>query len=478
MGAGVSKTVNNVDSAYPGQGFVQVYWNATFTSPTLGRNTGTYGYYAVNDRGVRGTTGGKIRNFYIQDQWRILPRLTVTLGLRTEDEKVPSFRRDIRDNAFEFGFGDKIAPRVGASYDVLGNGKLKIYGSFGRYFDWVKYELSRGTFGADFWTIAYRTLDTTDVFSLSGTNLPGRNIWGSAPGAVRDRRVPAFDLVGKGIKPMSTDNVNVGTEFQLASQMVFRANYVHNKLRRTIEDLGALDAKGDEVYLYANPGEGQALINPTSGATKPFPMPKPIRTYDAMELSLTRRFSKNLFGSASYVYSRLYGNYAGLASSDEITSPSTGLSSATAQQQGGSIARQGGSANRAWDLDEILFDSRGNLDVVGRLATDRPHVVKLYGAYDFKFGTEVGAFFYGGSGTPISTYVNTLHQIPVFVDGRGSMGRTPILTQTDLVVTHTVKIGEGKKLKFEFNAINLFNPELCTKKPSASALRRRCVILA
>ncbi len=457
IGAGVSKSVNNVDSAYPGNGLVQIYWNTPLNSPTLGPDTGTYGYYAVNDRGVRGTTGGKINNFYVQDQWRILPRLTVTLGLRLENEKVPSFRRDIRDNAFEFGYSDKIAPRLGASYDVFGNGRLKVYGSFGRYFDWVKYELSRGTFGADFWTIAYRSLDTTDVFSLSGANMPGRNLWAAAPGAIRNRRVPSFDLVGKDIKPMSTDNINVGTEYQLASRMVFRANFVHNKLRRTIEDLGALDASGNESYLFANPGEGEALINPVSGATKPFPMPKPIRTYDALELSLTRRFSKNLFGSASYVYSRLYGNYAGLASSDDIISPSTGLSSAQAQQQGGNPARQGGNANRSWDLDEILFDSHGNLDVKGRLATDRPHVVKLYGAYDFKFGTELGAFFYGGSGTPVSTYVNTVNQIPVFVDGRGSMGRTPILTQTDLVVSHTVKFGEVKRLRFEFNAINAFN---------------------
>ena len=55
--------------------------------------------------------------------------------------------------------------------------------------------------------------------------------------------------------------------------------------------------------------------------------------------------------------------------------------SATAQQQAGSIARPGGNANRAWDIDELLWDSHGNLDVLGRLATDRPHVVKLYGAY-------------------------------------------------------------------------------------------------
>ena len=96
---------------------------------------------------------------------------------------------------------------------------------------------------------------------------------------------------------------------------------------------------------------------------------------------MSRRFSNNWFGSASYVLSRLYGNYAGLSNSDEISTPTTGRRSGTAQQQAGSIARPGSSANRAWDLDELVWDSHGNLDVLGRLATDRPHAVKLYGSY-------------------------------------------------------------------------------------------------
>ncbi len=47
-------------------------------------------------------------------------RLTLNLGLRTENEKMPTFRPDILENAFEFGFGDKLAPRLGAAYDVCG----------------------------------------------------------------------------------------------------------------------------------------------------------------------------------------------------------------------------------------------------------------------------------------------------------------------------------------------------------------------
>jgi hypothetical protein len=148
-----------------------------------------------------------------------------------------------------------------------------------------------------------------------------------------------------------------------------------------------------------------------------------------------------------------------LANSDEISSPTTNRTSATAQQQGGSIARPGSNVTRGWDLDELLFDAQGNKGVYGRLATDRPHVFKLYGSYSFGFGTELGGFFYGGSGTPVSTLVATDNGIPVLVNGRGDRGRTPFLTQTDFMVAHEIKMGDdgNKRLRFEFNMINLFN---------------------
>ena len=44
---------------------------------------------------------------------------------------MPSFRRDIQDFAFKFGFGDKIAPRLGASLDLFGDGRIKIYAKLG-----------------------------------------------------------------------------------------------------------------------------------------------------------------------------------------------------------------------------------------------------------------------------------------------------------------------------------------------------------
>jgi hypothetical protein len=130
-----------------------------------------------------------------------------------------------------------------------------------------------------------------------------------------------------------------------------------------------------------------------------------------------------------------------------------------AQQQGGSKTRPGGNATRAWDLDEMMFDSHGNKGVDGLLPTDRPHVVKVYGSYLLKTGTNVGVNFYGGSGTPVSRSVQSIYRYPILVDGRGSMGRTPVFSQTDLLVSHQFSVGGSKKLALEFNALNIFNQE-------------------
>ena len=481
LGVGTQKNVNNVDNTYPGGGFAIVFWNRAFQSQVPGTPCatpnppcrGTYGYYEVDDFGVRGSTGANITNIYGQDKWTFR-RVTLSLGLRAENERVPSFRRNIKDTVFQFGFGDKLAPRLGIAYDALGNGNLKLSASWGRFYDWIKYQMVRSTFGANIWTVRYRSLDTTDVFSLSGTNTPGQDLWNPAvPGSYQDNRVPSFNSVDPNLKPMGTDLVNLTAEYQWGPHTVLRAGYVHNNLRRTIEDMGVL-VNGNIVFKYVNPGEGIAKFMVPSGATaEPIPTPKPERTYDAMELSFSRRYSERWFLSGSYVYSRLFGNYAGLSNTDEVRTPTTGNAWSIAQQQVGNLVRGGDSATRAWDLDQIVFDSHGNLNVKGRLPTDRPHALKLYGSYLFKYGTEVGSFFYVESGTPITTYVYTVNGIPAMVNGRGDIGRTPPLTQTDLVVAHEVKISESKKLRFEFNMINLFNEK--TARHLFNCLNYDCV---
>ena len=82
-------------------------------------------YYRVEEHRHSGSAGSDIDNMYIQDQWRIHPRLTSESWPAAEKENIPSFRTDIQKYAMQFGWGDKLAPRLGASFDVLGNGKLE-----------------------------------------------------------------------------------------------------------------------------------------------------------------------------------------------------------------------------------------------------------------------------------------------------------------------------------------------------------------
>ena len=459
-GVGFQHTTNDVDSSYPG-GYVYLWWGRAYTSTATNvADTGAYGYYEVNDFGTRGKVGANIVSLYVQDQWTIGDRLTLNLGLRTENEQIPSFLADGR-NAIEFGMGDKLAPRVGAAYDVRGDGRLKVFGSWGRYFDWTKYELARGSFGGDIWHVYYRSLDTLDVYNLNLSNMPGRDLYDPTdPGnPFQDLRSTYIDNIDPNIKPMYQDSTSIGAEYQLRANTSLTVNYTHNDLRRTIEDMAAIQ-DGSEVYVIGNPGEGLAEFQFPSGATPSgFRNPKPKRQYDAIELGVNRRFADRWFAAANYVYSRLYGNYAGLASSDEIRTPTTGVTSGTSQQQGGTVSRQGGNANRAWDVDELLWTSTGQLDVKGRLATDRPHVFKAYGGYVFPFGTSVSGFYYAGSGTPLTTYLQTTNRIPVMPFGRGDMGRTDVLTRTDVLASQEFKVGGNNRLRLELNVLNLFNQQ-------------------
>src|SRR5262245_22354537 len=294
--------------------------------------------------------------------------------------------------------------------------------------------------------------------------MPGRELWNPGVTPYSDRRsvVAGLRNIDPNSKLTSQDQFSVGADYQWRTDTAFGARYVHQKLRRAIEDLAAL-VQGNSSYIYANPGEGIAATAPfTTGLTaQPLDYPRPRRDYDALEITFQRRFSRSWFGNVSYTWSRLYGNYSGLGSSDEILTPTTGLSYATAQQPGGSIAHPARYASLGWDLDEILFDSKGHLDTKGALANDRPHAFKFSGGYRFDTGrigpTDVGVFLIVASGTPLSTRVNTTQNLPVFVNGRGDMGRTPMLSTTDMQVSHTVNVTETQTVRIEFNVLNVFN---------------------
>jgi hypothetical protein len=435
-------------SAWP-NGSIRLYWNRAYPAITKpGTFRGTFGYYRVIPFVTQGDVSSSNQGLFFTDSWRVTKKLQLTLGLRSEREFVPSFSvgSNIASDPIQFSWGKKLAPRLGFAYDPSGAGKMKIYGSWGIYYDIMKYELPRGSFGGDDWKDRYYTLDTYDYNTIKPT-LGDFGRTGTFPGTLietLDRRIPSNakdnNLIDKDLKPVRSQALDFGFEYSLSNEVVLGARYVHKQLDYTIEDVGILTPQGEQYYI-TNPGFGYSIDPAKFPKGYPVPAtPKAQRDYDALELRAEKRFSKGYFLNASYTLSRLYGNYGGLASSDENgrTSPNV---------------------NRYFDEAWMSYDSRGSL-VEGRLASDRPHTFKFAGSYDLKtkLGTTRFAPIYQlYAGTPITSEVS-VQDVPVFAFGRGDAGRTPVFQQADLLFVQDFRgFTESQKFRFELNINNLFN---------------------
>jgi hypothetical protein len=450
FGVQVDQTGNNVLSG-EARNRVSIFWNSA-----LSGQRGTYGYYTVRSNGVAPKQGfiteGDVSStnvgLFVQDAWTINNKLTISAGVRTERERVPTFTsgEDIPEFGLEFSFKDKLAPRLGFAYDVAGDGNWKVSGSWGVFYDIFKLELPRGSFGGDKWLDYNYTLDTFNYPTLvDGANCPpacnGRLISGPI-----DFRHPSFgsDAIDPDLKPMRMQEAVFAVDHQLNDVMALSVRYVHKQVDRAIEDTGSLDAAGNEIYVVANPGEGLTAL---AHVAPNVAMPKAVRDYDSVEFAFDKRFSNRWYLRTSYLWSRLFGNYSGLSQSDENgrTSPNVG---------------------RLFDYPMMMFQD-GGTPAMGPLATDRPHQFKTQFIYQFGFGTSLGLNQYIASGLPVSREIGIYptSNLPVQYLGRGSDGRTPTFSQTDLYVQHSFDIGT-RSLQVSFNVLNLLDQDVAIGRHS------------
>jgi hypothetical protein len=442
---------------------VMLYWGTDYGA---GAPVGTYGYYELTQQGTVGNVRSNNYSIWFQDTWSLNNKLTLNAGVRAENEMVPSYKAGAPDcNEFpndpncaisiRYGMSDKIAPRLGFAYDIKGDSKWKAYGSYSWYYDITKLELPRGSFGGDHWVSYYWTLDTYDYTKIQcgegSTGCPGRFIssldWRHSSNQVDPVFEAYFNRPGMtgidpNLKPVKTGDYQFGLDHELRTSMSLGVRYIHKWAARTIEDVGILAPDPAqpgsivEDYLISNPGEGLAIQMEPSAPN--LVTPKPKRNYDALEFHLTKRLANNWAADATYTYSRLYGNFPGLASSDEW-------------------GRNSPNVNRLWDNTVMSYDPQMRL-VYGLLNTDRPHQFKLTGSYDFNFGTTVGAYWIMESGAPNSTVARVSSGgYPVFVNGRNDLGRLPVYYNLDMNVSHQLKLGATRRLVLAANFDNVLD---------------------
>lgn len=438
---------NVVDTGQNGNQY-RIRWNTAY----LGQR-GSAGSVEVRRFRTDGQAESTNYGLYIQDTWTIHPNLTLNLGVRAEQERVPNYGYNVDptlpEYAIEFDFQDKLAPRLGFAWDVTGKQKIKLYGSYGEYFDITKLEMPRGSYGADKWVSHVYALNTTNWPSIAVGCSIVDNTMGQdpcphlGPQVVRDFRRPSdpTDGIDPDLKPMQNREFQLGVDWQVTKNSVVSARYVNKSLVNTIEDIGYLvtypDGTTGEEYITGNPGKGVVAGDPDGSGPIPA-QAEAIRDYEAIELTYARRFADSFSLRASYVYSKLSGNYSGLASTDEF-------------------GRTDPNVARYFDGLAYGFDSNGSL-VDGVLNTDRPHSFEMQGLYQAPWGTSFGLNFLWQSGAPRTTLA-TYAQVEFYPNGRNDIGRYSSWNQTDLMISHPFRIGDSMSLEVYLNVLNLFDQD-------------------
>jgi Carboxypeptidase regulatory-like domain/TonB dependent receptor len=494
-------------------------------APADGLCQGQYGVATVYDFGTGGKATSYNHGFFAQDAWTIGRGLTLNLGLRVEREYLPGEGLSgpgVPSQPINFGWGDKIAPRLGAAWDVFKDGRMKVFGSYGVFNDIMKLNVAISSFGGQYWQNCAYAINTPTLSDINPVfNAAGRDCVGAAasseanfgPGGgtgltfLENQNLRAWPTtcatcsfsqegVEPNLKPYRQHESTFGVDYQLGKRLSLEARWDRRRLDHAIEDSSIFNAAtGAETFVIVNPGQAAnrtflGFCNFIYGAEAPsacvsgdgaYPPNNTIaaaRSYDGMELRLTKATSNHWFGMFSYTYSHFRGNYTGLTSSDA--------------SDGGLGGRNSPNNSRAFDEPYFSWNDNGGSSS-GLLPTDRPNKFKGYAYYELPEGkhmsTNFGIFQYFYQGSPVSTYVDAGYSYggigsggwDVYPLNRGNwvnvsqdvntgaitvgneyVRRTPWYIQSDLNLQQNYKLGETKVISFSATFTNLFNQHSVT----------------
>jgi hypothetical protein len=414
---------------------------------------GTFYQHEYNSSGLRNADGSPVEvdiapggtlsrsnntGVYFQDKWQILPTLTLNLGLRWEDQKV----KDIA-NLTQIHINDEWMPRVGFAWDFLGNGRSRLYGNYARFYETMPSDINIRAYGLEITTAVYNKSISSDVGDASVCGVKYTPIGGTTANttlcaAGRQNSIKTGGSFGEptqpGIKGQYSDGITFGVQYEPFQDLSVGIEANYRSLGRVIEDGGALNSAGDLEYFIFNPGT--TFKSPVTGDTVglDFVDVAPRRFYRALQLTAQKRFSNQLQFIASYVYSKLEGNYDGVFQT--------------------STTQLDPNINSAYDYRVFLDNARGYL------SNDRRHTVKLDGSYVTPFKLTVGLSAFYFTGTPLNQYgyYNDYRNYELYLVQRGSVGRTPDIYDADLHLGYTIPMGPA-----EFNVgadvFNLLNQQ-------------------
>ena len=249
---------------------------------------------------------------YVQDDWRVLPQLTLNLGLRYEidsDVNNVGHYNDVNPIllapvSFYQGNrhkdGNNLGPRVGFNWATRG-GDFSLHGGYGIYYDRVTLEVESLERGLDGRALPINvTLGSANFLDGSGNFVPGAPTFSDAfsgpviPGA--GGAAEGMNIISNQLQNPMVQQFNLGIQYSFAKNWIVKADGIHN--------FGTHFILGVPVGTVFNPA--------SSGPESVTELESVANThYDALWLTVDHRFAERFQFHSAYTFSKSldYANY-------------------------------------------------------------------------------------------------------------------------------------------------------------------------
>jgi hypothetical protein len=311
--AGVSDpTQSNFAGDYP-------YFQETSIDPATGAKADAYRHYTYHDY-----------NWFVQDDWKLSPRLTLNLGLRWERYGAPSEVHGIISQFTNLGCdilspsclaslrvgpvsrmwptqNHDYAPRIGFAWDPTGTGKMAVRGGYGILYDRIFDNIwSNGAWNPPFYALIDFDATGTDAINYSNPASIGAGYDPNGPNGpipYPGKRV-SLRSMDQNMKDSSSQNYYLGVERQFFGGLLLRASY-QGAMGRHLPMLENLNRYNGDAYGVSSAHSlTPVLPNPLYNGFN-YRSNSVSSNYNALVLEAQKHMGHGLEFQTGYTYSKL-----------------------------------------------------------------------------------------------------------------------------------------------------------------------------